>query len=558
MLTGLDQLNTGYKFEDGKKIQYLAYADDLCIASQSKTEIEDMINKMEEFTNWAQLKFNAAKCSSLSAINSRRHKYVESYSPTLNNESIPALKWEDRYKYLGTEFGRSRDSTLNSLKSTLLKEAELIANSLLTDWQKIEAINIFVLSKANYHLRASTPYRIWARSIDNKIRKILRPRLKLPRSTTTPFFYTATHHGGMGLYSVEDSLDVARVTQFYKCLTSPDKFVRNCAWSQLQEVVWRRTKTNSPSPEVIQNFLNDPPAAQEGTKGDVYSLWTIVRKSLQRLGTTVNILPNNQIHLELQHGSIAPIHRRFIAKALRKDVQSQQLERLIAAPDQGRAFSLISKSPASSHWVNTGQYTSFAAYRFGMKARCNLLPTRTVLKRSKLTNNTTCPKCHQQPETLAHVLNACTPNAGLMRARHNSILSRLQKATHKDLGTIFMDQTIPGSPDILRPDLVVKNNNTSSITIVDVTIPMETGPEAFEKARSEKTQKYAALVQWARTKYQSVNFGVFIIGSLGSWDIKNEETLKMLGIGYKYSLLFRKLCCSDAIEGSLQIWKTRK
>lgn len=92
---------------------------------------------------------------------------------------------------------------------------------------------------------------------------------------------------------------------------------------------------------------------------------------------------------------------------------------------------------------------------------------------------------------------------------------------------------------------------------VDVTIPMETGPYAFDKARSEKIQKYADLVQWARNKYSQVNFGVFVVGCLGTWDVNNEDTLRMLGIGRKYATLFRKLCCTDAIEGSLAIWKTR-
>ena len=52
---------------------------------------------------------------------------------------------------------------------------------------------------------------------------------------------------------------------------------------------------------------------------------------------------------------------------------------------------------------------------------------------------------------------------------------------------------------------------------------------------------------------------VFFVGVLvvSSWDPDNEDTLKILGIGSKYAVLFRKLCCSDAINGSLKIWKAR-
>ena len=62
------------------------------------------------------------------------------------------------------------------------------------------------------------------------------------------------------------------------------------------------------------------------------------------------------------------------------------------------------------------------------------------------------------------------------------------------------------------------------------------------------------MIQWAKTKYVDVKFGVMVVGSLGSWDPDNEDTLKILGIGSKYAVLFRKLCFSDAINGSLEIW----
>ena len=186
-------------------------------------------------------------------------------------------------------------------------------------------------------------------------------------------------------------------------------------------------------------------------------------------------------------------------KALRKEVQSFQLNKLLACPDQGRSFSLTSKSPASNHWVGTGHHTYFAAYRFATKARSNLLPVRTVLKHTKRTEIITCPKCHNAPESLGHVLNACTPNASMMRERHNAILDRIKKATSKDIGTLFIDQAIPEAPGILRPDLVAKTDTT--ITIVDVTVPYESGPDAFNSACAEKTQKYSELVEWAKTKY---------------------------------------------------------
>ena len=66
-------------------------------------------------------------------------------------------------------------------------------------------------------------------------------------------------------------------------------------------------------------------------------------------------------------------------------------------------------------------------------------------------------------------------------------------------------------------------------------MPFEVGEDAFHKARSEKIEKYSDLVDWARTQYRRVNFGIVVVGSLGSWDVANYETMKMLRVSKKYS-----------------------
>ena len=258
LLLGLDETDAGYELSDGSRIKYLAYADKLCILANDKFDIQQMISRMEEFTKRSNLQFNTSKCASLSCINSKSTKYVESFSPKLMSE----------YKYLGVQTGRTNLSSLTDLKSILLKESEIIAKSLLSDWQKIEAINIFVLSKAQYHLRASTPYRTWAQSIDKQIRKILKQSLKLPKRTTTSFLYTANRHRGVGLQSLEDDLDIDRVIHFFKCLISPDQTVSQCAWVQLNQVISKRTNNKNPTPEDIASFLNTPPPPRETTKCD--------------------------------------------------------------------------------------------------------------------------------------------------------------------------------------------------------------------------------------------------------------------------------------------------
>ena len=122
-----------------------------------------------------------------------------------------------------------------------------------------------------------------------------------------------------------------------------------------------------------------------------------------------------------------------------------------------------------------------------MRARLNLLPVKTVARRMGKCTNTTCPKFGSQPESLGHVLNACTPNMGLMRARHNTILRRLVQTIPKEGIEIYVEQAI--SPNGLRPDIVLHDATHRRAVVADVTVSYESGPGALTKARDEKGTK---------------------------------------------------------------------
>ena len=68
--------------------------------------------------------------------------------------------------------GRERLGSPNGLGEELLKDVDTISNSLLTDWQKVEAINMFVLSKASYHLNATSLDKTWVTKTDAAIRRM--------------------------------------------------------------------------------------------------------------------------------------------------------------------------------------------------------------------------------------------------------------------------------------------------------------------------------------------------------------------------------------------------
>ena len=117
-----------------------------------------------------------------------------------------------------------------------------------------------------------------------------------------------------------------------------------------------------------------------------------------------------------------------------------------------------------------------------------------------------------------------------------------------------MEQSVPGDGRSLRPDLVILNKEKSEAYVVDVTIPFE-GEDSFQVARKAKEDKYFHLKQVLLSKgYRKVEVDGFVVGS---WDPENEPVLRKLSIGHNYAVLFRKLCCTEAIKGSYAIWKAK-
>ena len=244
----------------------------------------------------------------------------------------------------------------------------------------------------------------------------------------------------------------------------------------------------------IESFLNTPARPEEAyTTGDVRSLWILVRKSLRRLKCSIQ-LHEAEVYLTKDEKQIHSKQQGLLTNVLVETTCQSRLSQLLQAKDQGRAYHHISKSPVSSDWIQDGKYLSFTEYRFTIRARLNILPTKTVARRAgKSQLDTKYRRCKLQQETLGHILNACTPNTGLMRERHNKILERLVKAVPADLGDKFKEQKPLQFPGDLRPDLVVRNRNSGEVTIIDVTIPFESDKDAFDKARNEKAQKYSPL-----------------------------------------------------------------
>ncbi|KAL5509896.1 hypothetical protein EMCRGX_G005336 [Ephydatia muelleri] len=452
LIRAADSIPSGGYTIGNHTIRSLTYADDLCVVTQSTKTMQEVLQAIQAASDWEGLKFNTRKCGTLTLSRSAR-QFAENFTPTLGGESLPALKWEDHYKYLGCKAGSDYKAEARKQGQDYDTCCKAIMEFGLTDWQKLDAVHRFAKPGLTYILQKSLPNKSWAQQLDKEVRNVVKRAFKLPKRTISAFFHAPSNSGGLGIPCIENEIDVNMATTAFKLLTTPD--------------------------------------------------------TILQLG-------------------------RNVSRALRAKLLQRHMHSFKQANDQGRTSHCVSLHPSSNYWIHSGKYISFGEYRFAMKARLNLLPTKTVLKQSGKPNiNTSCPGCNGEQETIAHVLNHCPRGEGLIRHRHNAILHWLAKAIPPSRGTQYLEQMIPGDPQGLKPDVVVLNETTKEAWVIDVTVPFES-ESTLEGAREGKITKYAHLREVLAAKgYQRIIIDAFVIGSLGSWDPKNNKLTGSLGISHR-------------------------
>ena len=532
-------------------VRSLTYADDLCAFASSPAIMQQMLTGAQNAATWAGLTFNPRKCAILSIVRgSGKRQRVDRPQPSISGEPVPTLPWDGQYKYLGCTRGADPNSDLTQAANDYLSDCKVILESELTDWQKIDAIKRFARPRMTYLLQNMEPTISWARSIDQELKSLAKMCFKLPNRATTSYFYAQTKAGGLALPRIEDEIHLFRISTAYKVLFAQgDAQLRDISTSALGKTAEIRTRNQKSA----QTFLNDPADPGEGRRGDIKSLWSEVRSSLQHCRAKFNLQDQS---ITCDGITLGWSKRRNITGLLRNAIQSRYVEDWKRCPDQGRAVICTSAHPASNHWVTTGRYTSFGEYRFAIKARLNLLTTRTSRFRAgDRVPDRSCRRCNSEQETLAHVLNHCPTHVGLLRKRHNNILARLSNAIPVWRGKQFKEQGVPGDNLGLKPDLVILDDTKKEAFVIDVTMPFE-GNGSFAEARQAKERKYGHLKALLNAKgYNRVEVDAFIVGPLGSWDPANDPVLHKLCISRRYAILFRKLCCTEALKGSFGIWK---
>ncbi|KAK3925266.1 Retrovirus-related Pol polyprotein from type-2 retrotransposable element R2DM [Frankliniella fusca] len=410
----------------------LAFADDLVLLAKNPTCLQRLLDVIGSVAEWMGLQFNGYKCATLVM---HKKKSVQHFT-SVQGQAIPSLGETDSYRHLGVPTGCSIDQTPEDTLENMIKDLHRIERSVLTDWQKVDAIRTFVVPQVEFCLQTARVKKGPLVKLDSEMKRVVKGAFHLPRRASPEVVFLPTWQGGANILPLSDLADIGALTKAFKMLTCPDPLVREVAESSA-----KRTVARSLGREPLRNDLA---AYLSGAKLRDHSkssanVWTAARNATRRLSSKITglawewspTLSRMSVVIPLPNRSpdrniIDSLSRSELHKTLRRGIQHYYHLKLAAKPDQGKVHEVAARDPASNHYLAAGRYTRFCDWRFVHRARLGVLPLRACIRVQGAIK--VCRVCNAHPETTAHVLCHCAHHSRAWNNRHRSVLKHTIEA----------------------------------------------------------------------------------------------------------------------------------
>ena len=133
-------------------INHLLYADDACVVSSSPAGCQHLINLVQQWLEWAQLKAKVPKCRSMSiqaSIGKRLNPHL-----SVGGEAIPPAEEDNSFKFLGMQVHiyKNNDTARASLQEQLKQMLSAIDGTPLTHQQKLKLFRHGVCPRLSWSL----------------------------------------------------------------------------------------------------------------------------------------------------------------------------------------------------------------------------------------------------------------------------------------------------------------------------------------------------------------------------------------------------------------------
>jgi hypothetical protein len=585
--------------EDMIRIPIQAYADDVIFISKSPDGITKMLKVLEEFVHWSKMTVNVEKCATASYMRDRnRHRCSLAENLQFKGQPIPNLTLAQSLKYLGTAVAPRRTVKLEATEAKLTEmkiRLRKIMESPLLVVQKIDAMKTFVLPMLDFMMLNGDVGEKQLMKMDKFIRGRVDELLKV-RGLPIECHHASWRDGGLSYPSLIDRKRVLMVRSFTQMMTSKDEKVKKAMrWFAESERKYRLIEEDKNA-----QFLNWKKMEEKEMKG-TGSITARTRNTCYKMEISLKM---NDEEMNIMSGELVLKTKtavgigRFLTQKL---VRIQKAEKLTKHELHGASYTTLKNNEASNA-ILKDIYTrrSDAFYRFMVVGRADCLPTPANLSRwFNDRENDICTRCDKgRKQTLAHILNDCTLNYGLMTKRHNRLAEAVRKAiiqySNDDIRTAIRAnqaapyQRLPQDLKNLRPDLMFERrdrrrrrpeverdkanearearegsedeDHQNIIEIVEISCPygyIAHNQDTLKKTYETKKTKYAELARTLRTQqHKEVRVTAVIVSSMGAvYGPSIKDLQKVLRCNDKEMKKLARKMSETVILGSMEIWR---
>ena len=216
-------------------INHLLYADDACIISNFPAGCQHLLDMVQRWLEWAQMRVKVPKCRSL-VLKVSTGRQV---SPNLSicGDKIPPAE-ADSFKFLGmpVRVFINNDTARSSLVDTLHHFLSAIDHSPVTWQQKLRLFKYGVYPRLQWPLLVEDFPLSW---LEHQLQPLATKALKkwsgLAKSSNTSILFLPAKKGGLALPSLVGLFKRLQATKMVQLLTSQDAGVRKVADLHLVE-----------------------------------------------------------------------------------------------------------------------------------------------------------------------------------------------------------------------------------------------------------------------------------------------------------------------------------
>ncbi|PIC11854.1 hypothetical protein B9Z55_028815 [Caenorhabditis nigoni] len=514
------------------RVKVLAFADDMAILSESKTQLQNELLKMDEDCTPLNLIFKPAKCASLVIEKGRVKSDAEI---KLKSQSIRSLTEKDTYKYLGVQTGiETRKSELELMKSAT-KELEMVYRSKLTPPQKLDCVRTFVLPKMSYMYANSVPKLTELKAFANMTMRAVKMMHGIPvKGSPVEYVQLPVGKGGLGIACPKITALITYLVSMMKKLWSKDKYIEKLFSEYLKKVAEAETGIEDATLEDMAEYLSNEKPVDKKAFG--YNSFTRIREVCRGLCGNKDS-PLFKIKIVVKDGKLAILTQAIkdgkekifteervknLQALLKAEVTTALLHRFnTEKPVKSEVVRVIQQYPQCNKFVRIDGKVSYAAQRFVHKARLNLLACNYNTYSDVVSK--ACRRCGYEKESQWHILSSCKFGmAKKIMERHDSVLYKVKK--------------------------LIESGNGKQIILADVTVPYEHGVEAMQRAWDKKVDKYTDSFAHLKVGGASLSVLPIVVGTLGTWWKPTSKSLEELGIEKRSDSKSNPEICSTVLE----------